>query len=160
MNDQLKELSATQAALTNSQAVAYIGRTVLASGNATQIADGLAEPLHVNLEAPAAEVFISVYDATGALRSTFSADAMAAGRGTVEWDGTDLDDNALPDGNYWFEVAAVDAEGNEIGASPLSSGRVSGVSFNDGEAGLVVNGQAVRMDDVIEVIQGGTGETG
>lgn len=154
MSTQLGELTATQAALTNSQAVAYIGRTVLSNGNATQISGGVAEPLQINLDAPAAEVFISVYDTSGALRSTFSVDDMASGRGTVEWAGTDMDNNPLPDGNYSFEVAAIDSVGEEIGASPLSSGRVSGVTFNNGESALVVNGQSVRMTDVIEVVQG------
>lgn len=154
MNTQLGELTAAQTALTNSQAVAYIGRTVLSNGNAAHISDGLADPLQVSLDAPAAEVFISVYDSTGALRSTFSAHNMDAGRGTIEWTGTDMNNNPLPDGNYWFEVAAVDGAGEEIGASPLSSGRASGVTFNNGEAALVVHGKSVRLDDIIEVLQG------
>jgi len=159
MSDQLKELTLTQSALNNSQAVGYIGRTVLSNGNATQVANGVATPLQVALDAPAAEVFISVYDTTGALRTTFSADGMPAGRGTIEWAGTDMDNNPLPDGNYRFEVAAIDGAGEEVGASPMSRGRVSGVAFNNGESALVVNGQTIRLDDVIEVIQGETAET-
>jgi len=158
MSDQLKNLAAAQTALNNSQAVAYIGRTVLSEGNATQITDAQAEALQVSLEAPAAEVFVSVYDATGALRSTFSADAMAAGRGTIEWAGTDMDGNALPDGTYWFEVAAVDRAGDEVAASPLSSGRVSGVAFEDGVATLVVNGQSTPMASIVEVVQSASEE--
>lgn len=153
MSTQLGELTATQAALNNSQAVAYIGRTVLSNGNATQISGGIPEPLQVDLDAPAAEVFISVYDISGALRSTFSVDDMGSGRGSIDWAGTDMDNNPLPDGIYSFEVAAINSAGDEIGASPLSSGRVSGVNFNNGESALVVNGQSVRMTDVIEVIQ-------
>ncbi len=158
MSDQLKELTLTQNTLNNSQAVGYIGRTVLSNGNATQIIDGNTAPLQVALDAPAAEVFVSIYDTTGALRTTFSADGMAAGRGAIEWAGTDMDNNPLPDGNYRFEVAAIDGAGEEVGASPMSSGRVSGVAFNNGESTLVVNGQPIRLDDVIEVIQDGTAE--
>lgn len=154
MNSQLSELTEAQTALNNSQAVAYIGRTVLSNGNATQITDGLSEPLQVALADPAAEVFVSIYDTIGALRSTFSTGDMAAGRGIIDWAGTDMNSNPLPDGKYWFEVAAIDGAGNEIGANPLSSGRVSGVAFTDGESSLTVNGQSIRMNDVIEVIQG------
>ena len=159
MNDQLKELNATQADLNNAQAVTYIGRTVVSKGNITRITEGLAEPLQLTLEAPAAEVFVGVYDAAGTLRSTFSADDVPAGRSAIAWSGTDMDNNSLPDGHYWFEVAAIDGAGNEIGASPLSRGRVSGVAFEDGEATLVVNGQATRMTDVVEVIQGDAEES-
>lgn len=154
MNEQLEALTSAQSSLNNSQAVTYIGRTVLSKGNAILIDGSTVDPLQVSLDEPAAEVFVSVYDATGALRSTFSTDAMAAGRGTIEWDGMDMDDNPLPDGHYRFEVTAVNGAGNEIDVSPMSSGRVSGVSFNGEEASLVVNGQSVSLDSIIEVIQG------
>ncbi|MGD9332376.1 MAG: flagellar hook capping FlgD N-terminal domain-containing protein [Desulfobacterales bacterium] len=160
VNDQLVELTATQTELNNAQAVAYIGRTVLSKGNAIQVTEGSPEPLQLNLEAPAAEVFVSVYDAVGNLRSSFKAGAMPAGRGTVAWTGTDMDNNPLPDGPYRFEVAAINEAGNEIQASPLSGGRVTGVAFEDGEAALVVNGQSIRMTDVVEVVQGRSGQPG
>lgn len=158
MNEQLGAMATAQAALNNSQAVAYIGRTVLSEGKATRIVDGQTEPLQVSLDAPASEVFVSVYDASGALRSTFSADAMPAGRGSIEWTGTDMDENPLPDGSYWFEVAAVDGAGNEVAAAPMSSGRVTGVAFQDGAARLVVNGQSVPLESIIEVIRGDADE--
>jgi len=153
MNSQLEELAVKQTAVNNSQTVSYIGRTVLSNGNATQIADGVAQDLQVVLDAPANEVYFSIYDDTGALRSTFNTEAMPAGRGAVEWEGLDMDGNPLPEGNYWFEVSAVDTAGNEVEAYPLSSGTVSGVAFEDGEAMLVVNGLLMNIDSVIEVSQ-------
>lgn len=154
MNDQLQVLTDTQSALRNAQAVAYIGETVLCEGNGTQIADGRPQPLHVHLAAPAADVFVSIYDDTGALRASTTAGAMAAGRGSIDWPGTDMNDNPLPNGHYRFEVAAVDASGNAVAVSPRSAGRVSGVAFEDGQAALVVNGQSIRLEDVIEVMPG------
>ncbi len=158
ISEQFETLSTAQADLNNSQAVNYIGRTILAYGNATRIADGNVDPLQVALVNRADEVFVSVYDADGDLRSTFSTDAMNAGPGEIEWDGTDMDGNPLPDGNYWFEVKAVDGSGNEIDVSPLSSGRVSGVSYRNGEAALIVNDLTVPLDSVIKVIQEETNE--
>lgn len=154
MNDQLQVLTDTQAALRNSQAVAYIGERVLCEGNATRIVEGAPEPLQVDLEAPAAAVYVSIYDATGALRAAYNAEAMGAGRGSIDWPGTDMDGNPLPDGHYRFEAAAVDGAGNEVAVAPRSTGRVSGVAFQDGEAALVVNGQPVRLEDVLEVVRG------
>jgi flagellar basal-body rod modification protein FlgD len=158
MSTQLEELTAAQTSVTNAQAVAYIGRTVLSNGNATHITDGTADPLQLVLDAAAEDVFVSIYDDTGALRSTFNTDRMTAGRGSVEWDGIDMNGNALPDGNYWFEVSAVDTAGEDVGVYPLSSGVVSGVGFEDGEARLVVNGLLMSIDSVIEVSQRETTE--
>ncbi len=153
MNSQLEELAVKQTAVNNSQTVSYIGRTVLSNGNATSISDGVAQDLQVVLDAPAEEVYISIYDDTGALRSTFNTEAMSTGRGAVEWQGLDMDRNPLPDGNYWFEVSAVDTAGEEVEAYTLSSGTVSGVAFENGEAMLVVNGLLMTIDSVIEVSQ-------
>lgn len=158
MNDQLTALTDTQIALRNSQAVAYIGDTVLCDGNTTAITDSVPRPLHVDLDAPAADVFVSLYDATGALRATYNAGAMGAGRGSIDWPGTDRDNNSLPDGNYRFEVAAVGSSGESVDIRPLTSGRVSGVAFEDGQATLMVNGQAVRLEDVREVRQAEAGD--
>ena len=115
--------------------------------------NGAAQDLQVVLDAPAAEVYISIYDDTGALRSTFNTEAMPTGRGAVEWEGLDMAGNPLPDGNYWFEVSAVDTAGEEVEAYTLSSGTVNGVAFENGEAMLVVNGLLMNIDSVIEVSQ-------
>jgi hypothetical protein len=40
----------------------------------------------------------------------------------------------------------------------MSSGRVNGVAFSNGESTLVVNGQPIRLNDIVEVIQDGTAE--
>lgn len=153
MNDQLKALTTSQTALNNTQAVSYIGKTLLCNGNATQIVEGEPEPLQVALDGSAASVFVSVYDGTGDLRSTFNAGAMPAGRGSIDWPGTDMENNTLADGHYWFEIAAVDGAGKDVESATMSSGRVSGVAFDGGEATLIVNGLSVRMEDIIEVAQ-------
>jgi flagellar basal-body rod modification protein FlgD len=153
MSGQLKELAAAQTVFANSQAVGYIGHSVLSNGN-TFAFDGQ-EPaaLAVDLQAPAQNVFLSVYDATGAYVASFEAGAMAAGRQTALWNGQDNNGNRLPGGDYRFEAVAVNARGEEIDVNPLSRGRVDGVAFRGGAAVLMLGNREVPLADVIEVIR-------
>jgi flagellar basal-body rod modification protein FlgD len=153
MNGQLKELAQSQTAFANSQAVGYIGHTVLSNGN-TFAFDGQIPPaLAIDLQNPAQNVFLSIYDANGGFVSAFETGAMAAGRQTTPWDGLHHSGSPLPGGTYRFEAVAVDASGAEIDVRPLSSGRVDGVAFKDGQAVLMLADREVAMADVIEVIR-------
>jgi flagellar basal-body rod modification protein FlgD len=153
MSGQLKELAAAQTVFANSQAVGYIGHSVLSNGN-TFAFDGQ-EPaaLAVDLQAPAQNVFLSVYDATGAYVASIEAGALAAGRQTALWNGQDNNGNRLPGGDYRFEAVAVNARGEEIDVNPLSRGRVDGVAFRGGAAVLMLGNREVPLADVIEVIR-------
>ena len=153
MSGQLKELTAAQTVFANSQAVGYIGHTVLASGNAINFDGQESAGLTIDLQAPAHNVFLSVYDATGAYVASFEAGSMAAGRQTALWDGQDNNGNLLAGGAYRFEAVAVDAHGEEIGVTPLSRGRVDGVAFKDGAAVLMLGRREVSLEDVIEVVR-------
>ncbi len=153
MSGQLEEMAQSQAAFASSQAVGYLGHTVLSAGNAF-VHEGEAETsLAFELEAPAQNVFLSVYDATGGFVTSFDSGSKSAGRQTAAWDGKDSDGNTMPAGHYRFETMAVSAGGEEIGVRPLSSGRVDGVAFTDGQAVLKLGQREVAMNDVIEVIR-------
>jgi flagellar basal-body rod modification protein FlgD len=153
MNTKMDELTRVQGAFANAQAVGYIGRDVLATGNQVALREGQTSALAVELASPAANVYFSIYDGNGAFVDTFEAGAMGAGRQVVAWDGIDPNGNALPAGVYRFEVNAVGSEGSPLPAQPLSSGRVEGVTFRDGSAYLMMERREIRLEDVIEVIQ-------
>lgn len=153
MSGQLKELAASQTVFANSQAVGYIGHTVLANGNAFNFDGHEPTALTVDLQAPAQNVFMSVYDVTGAFVASFEAGAMTAGRQTALWNGQDNNGNLLPGGAYRFEAVAVNGRGEEVDVSPLSRGRVDGVAFRGGAAVLMLGNREVPLADVIEVIR-------
>ena len=153
MSGQLEEMAHSQAAFASSQAVGYIGHTVLSAGS-DFAHDGEADAsLAFELEAPAHNVYLSIYDATGGFVSSFECGSKAAGRQTALWDGKDSDGNPMPPGDYRFEAMAVSAGGEELGVRALSSGHVDGVAFADGQAVLKIGRREVAMKDVIEVIR-------
>jgi flagellar basal-body rod modification protein FlgD len=153
MRGQLEELARSQSAFATSQAVGYIGHTVLSTGN-DFVFDGTAPAsLSIDLPRPAEKVFLSIYDANGGFVSSLETGSLGAGRRAAAWNGQDNNGNTLPGGTYRFEAVAVDARGAEIEVHPLSSGRVDGVAFRDGNAMLMLGTREVALADVIEVVR-------
>ncbi len=156
INGQLEALTQAQTTFANSQAVGYIGHTVLSKGSDFFFDGEAPAALAFDLPHPAQNVFLSVYDAKGGFVASFESGAKAAGRQTAVWNGQDHNGHPLPGGNFRFEAVAVDAAEAEIDVHPLSSGEVDGVAFRDGQAVLTLGNREVALADVIEVIRPAT----
>jgi flagellar basal-body rod modification protein FlgD len=151
INDNLKNMELFQTAVTNSQAVSFIGKEITASGNTLQLKDGQAAECHFELTANAALAVISVYNASGGFVKEFETGPLPSGRQTAVWDGTDRNGNPVVPGIYRFEVQAVDADNQDVGVTPLISSVVTGVSLKNQTASLITELQTIAIADVIDV---------
>ena len=151
VNKNLEYLQLFQASINNAQAVSFIGKEVTAFGNGIQISEGIAETCEFELSAPASGVTINIYNEAGNLVKTIEEGSMDVGRQSLDWDGTDQNGNLLEDGDYTFEVLAVDADGQAVEAITYSTGIVSGVAFVDGTTYFMVENQKIPIADIIEV---------
>ncbi|MBW2438364.1 MAG: hypothetical protein JRF29_13855 [Deltaproteobacteria bacterium] len=151
INDNLKNMALFQASVTNSQAVSYIGKEITAKGNTVQLESGQPAECHFELADKAALAVISVYNANGGFVTSFETGPLNFGRQSAAWDGTDRNGNLALPGIYRFEVQAVDANNQDISATPMISAVVSGVSFKDQTASLITGLQTIAIDDVIAV---------
>jgi flagellar basal-body rod modification protein FlgD len=151
VNANLEILQLFQASINNAQAVSFIGKEVTALGDGIQIVEGIAEACEFELAAPASGVTINIYDGAGNLVKIIEEGSMDGGRQSLDWDATDQNGNLLNDGDYTFEVLAVDADGQMVEAITYSTGIVSGVSFVNGTTYFVVENQEIPIADVIEV---------
>ena len=154
INDNLKNMELFQTAMTNSQAVSYIGKEITAKGNTVQLESGRPAECQFELEANAALATISVYDVNGGFVKSFETGPLNSGRQSAAWDGTDRNDNPVSAGLYRFEVQAVDADNQGVSVTPLMSSVVTGVSFKDQTASLITDLQTIAIDDVIAVSEG------
>lgn len=151
LNEKFDALTQSQAALNNTQAVSYIGQTVLVEGG-TLVSDGMGSvDCHFELAGPTEAVFVSVYDGSGQLVRTFDAGTLGSGYQKAAWDGCDQDGNPLPAGAYQFEVAAVDSENAAVDVTTLSTGQVTGVTFRNGTAYVAVAGGEFAVGDIRQV---------
>jgi flagellar basal-body rod modification protein FlgD len=156
VNTNLEALQVTQAGIENSQAVTYIGKQVMASGQTVQMADGEAQNLHFTLGRDAAAIYINLYNAAGQYVRGIEEGARAAGNQAVRWDGADSNGNILPDGVYSFEVLAVDGQNQMVPVATYTTGLVRGVTFQSGAAYLLTDSQEIPLSAVLQVTNADT----
>jgi flagellar basal-body rod modification protein FlgD len=153
VNENLAELKLYQASINNAQAVSFIGKEIVSTGNSLEAHSGQPVACEFELAKPAQKVVVSIYDATGAFVKDVVATGLAAGRQTVSWDGRDRNGNTAPDGTYTFEVQAEGSGKEAVTATTYTRGTVSGVSFQDGVTYLTVGNRRVAIGDVVQVTQ-------
>ncbi len=151
VNANLEDLKTLQTNQSYSQAVSYIGKNVLASGNTVFINSGVPEDVKFNLAADASTAYVSVYNAYGSLIDTIQTGALTAGNQSVAWDGHDVSGYALPDGGYTVDIQAVDASGGSVTCAPLVVDAVTGVNFTGASPVLVTPSRQIPFTDVFQV---------
>ena len=151
VNDNLEYLKLAMIAANNSEAVALIGKQIIAAGNTIQLDNGAAVACNFELAGGASAVAVNIYDANGNFMRTFEGGALSAGAHALEWDGKDSEGNSVPDGAYTFEVLAVDYNNQMVNATTFTTGNVSGIVFRNNLTYLVTGSQEISIGDVIKV---------
>ncbi len=144
MNTQLETLGLYQSSLNNTQSVSLIGKEITAIGNVIK-ADGASVDLAYNLS-ETANVTVRIYDEGANLVDTLELGTQQEGENSVTWDCS-----GVAAGNYTFDVSAKDANGNLVPSYTILTGKVTGVSFEEGFPLLSVNGQDISFGNVISV---------
>ena len=153
INTKLTNLAASQASLQNTMASDLIGKKVTVAGNTATLNGQAVMPY--TLPSDASSVAVSVYDANGTLVRTAVLGQKAAGNNSYTWDGKDQSGNTLPAGQYGFAISAADGSGQAIAATTLTSGTVTGISFNNNVTSLTLdNMMQVQLGDVHEISGG------
>ncbi|HSO59532.1 MAG TPA: flagellar hook assembly protein FlgD [Desulfobacterales bacterium] len=153
VNETLNTLKLYQASINNAQAVGFIGKDIVASGNSIEMKGG--QPVSCDYEIPAAakSVVVTIYDATGNFVRDYQITALGAGQQSLTWDGRDRNGNTVADGAYTFEVQAVDQKGAKLNVTTFSKGTVTGVTFEDGITYLVTGRNKTAIGNVTRVTQ-------
>ena len=154
MNDNLKALLAVnQAEKEENNIFDYMGKEVVSSGNPVSLKAGsVVAGGHYTLEEPAM-VNVMVYNPEGVLVKEISSgtDLISQGRQQILWDGTDKDENRLPDGKYTYKIVARNSKGDYTGVSTTERGLVDGVTREGGRTYLLVDGRKVAPASVATV---------
>ncbi len=152
VNGNLELIQLYQASLNNSQAVNFIGKDILATGNEVIYSGEGAVDLSFELAQDAQSVFITVYDEAGNYVCDIHGGSMEAGVQTLTWGGYDDDGKAVDAGTYTFEVMATDSEGEDIPVQSYITDTVTGVTFKGGITYLLTEHQEIPIGSVIKVM--------
>jgi flagellar basal-body rod modification protein FlgD len=123
LNATMAQLLAGYAESQAMQAAGMVGRNVMIAGNNLPMAEGQSVG-GATLASPADAVQIEIKNEAGKIVNTVDLGKRDAGTFYFTWDGTDADENVLPDGNYTFSIKAT-ANGQKVDAAPMQIGTVS-----------------------------------
>ena len=150
-NERLDSLMMGITSLNNQSAVGLVGQEGVARGNTFTHAADQGHDLKYDLSAEAAEVTVSVLDSSGDVIWSDTSTEVAAGEGTIHWDGK-VGGVDVPPGDYTFEVHAVDEEELPVEATTYISGRVDELRFDSGVPVLMVGAEEVTLDEILRVL--------
>lgn len=150
VNETLQTLKSTGEDASRLQALDFIGKEIIAKGDALQLQQGEVAVGNFELE-KAAECSVAVMNEDGYLVRTLSLGVLDAGSHSFQWDGHDGSGNLQSPGTYRFSVIGKTATGELVNGDPRISGKVTGVNLENGTVQLFVGKVPVSMSEVIEI---------
>lgn len=138
-------------------AVSYIGKSVVAAGDAITKVDSAVTPIYFTLDDAAAKVTINVYDANNNIVKTETLKSMQAGEYNYSWDGLNYNGKEAANGQYSVYFAAESATGSAVLVDTQVTGKIIGISKgSDGTSFKLSDGRTVGFDDITMVTDAST----
>jgi len=148
-NEYLEALIKANEGSFASQAVSYIGKSVTAFSNTTDLKDDSAEWTY-GLTADAPDSLVTIKNSAGAV--VFSEEVeLDQGEHTYTWDGVASDGTISPEGKYSINIEAKNSDGKIINNYVMTKGIVETVDFAGEEPVLLVNGSQIPLSTVTKV---------
>lgn len=156
LNDYMKQSIDANAVLTqsinNTLITGLIGKDVKLNGGDLQLRGQENIVLGYNLPLDAKTVKLKIYNESGTLVRTMDSIPTSLGSSKLSWDLTDNNGNKLPNGNYKFEVEALNNSGEKLSTKLFKIGMLEGVRFTDQGTVLIVGGAEYSLADIAEVL--------
>lgn len=134
-------------AINNTMAASLIGKEVTAAGDLVLLQNGSAN-IHMTLMQDAKEMEIIIFDENGTAVQTIRSADLIAGDQKIVWDGSSYEGISAPDAVYTYSVSATDGDGDAVDVLQTASGIITGVSYEGGNATLMVGDLMFPMGDV------------
>jgi flagellar basal-body rod modification protein FlgD len=150
-NSSLEGLLMAQASANQTAITGFVGKDIVYRTDSLSMTAGTPAIASARLAAPAENVTAVVTDANGRTVRTLQLGRQQAGTLAIEWDGRDNHGTQLPSGDYKLRVTAEDGAGKSVAVEQRGSGRVTGVSFEDGTPLIKVGGSTVKVPNIVEI---------
>ncbi|MFH0730507.1 MAG: flagellar hook assembly protein FlgD [Pseudomonadota bacterium] len=150
VNDNLESIKSTFDTGSTDNLLDYIGKKVLSEGDTLTLKEGESLGANYCLDASAATV-INIMDENGLPVAQIAPGVQAAGIHKVEWNGKGADGSIYPDGAFTYDVLQLNQNGAYTAVSTGISGKITGVTFDQGTAYLLMGDNLVAPSSVVKV---------
>jgi flagellar basal-body rod modification protein FlgD len=149
-NDSLASLVSLQQTAQSTQALGFVGKTAVVSGNTAALTKSSAT---WQLSIPSAStVNISIANSNGQTVFTGSFPASAGKDQPFTWNGQGNDGTQWPDGNYTLTATAKDSSNNTVAVTTQVEGVVSSVDLTQTPPLLSVGGQTFTVNQIQSIV--------
>jgi flagellar basal-body rod modification protein FlgD len=150
-NDSLTSLVNIEKTAQSSQALGFIGSTVVVGGDTAQFTQDEGATWRFNLDKPVTGASITITNSSG--ETVFSQNAdFPTGPSSFLWDGKGNDGTQFGPGQYKMTITAKDEKGNDVAISTQIQGRVDSVDLTATPPLLSIAGQTFTMDKIVRVV--------
>ena len=154
VNSGIGDVNNGQAGLLSQNSVLMLDREVTYPGNEITLNTASDVEFNYILNSAAGDLTLSVFNANGVKLGEVQNAPRQAGLNTFKWDGsivgTDGNTTVLPEGQYTFEVSALDGS-SPVSVQTFSSGRVTGVTYENGFPELMLGDKRVVPGLILKV---------
>jgi len=150
-NARLDALIVAQAANNQTAVANLVGKDISFKTDTVKLGASGAASISGRLDSDAAIGNAIITDENGKKIRTITQRDLKAGDVSFAWDGKDDNGNAVPPGEYKVQLTAADLSDHVVKIAQQGRARATGVTFENGVPALIVNGQHVKMADVIEI---------
>ena len=145
-NDSLATLVTLQQTTQNSQALEYVGKTAVVSGNTTALSNSQAT---WELNVPTnSTLTVNIANSTGQNVYSGTYSANAGNNQPFNWNGQNSDGTTSPAGLYTMTATAKDSNGNNVAITTEVGGTVSSVDLTQSPPLLSINGSQYTLSQV------------
>lgn len=153
LNDSFSDFAANMLSSQTLQATGLLGRSIMVDGSQVQLEEGASVNASLDLTSRTRDVVVSIKDGSGALVDQISLGTVNPGLRDFTWDGTDLDGNEMPEGNYYISAEGLSEDGVGTTLDTLVPNTVSSVSIADSKVILNTNnGNELSLSDVRHIM--------
>ncbi|MFZ5758623.1 MAG: flagellar hook assembly protein FlgD [Thermodesulfobacteriota bacterium] len=153
MSDSMEKMLEYQTSQNNLQLLTLLDTQVKVAGNTLGVNEGVPGGGEFELTENADTCVVEIYDAGGRLVKLIDMGPSSSGGYALEWDGTDMQGNAVADGAYAYKVKGYNALGEQVEVDYRVIGTVTGISYDEGVARLVLDKHAAaEVGSVVGVL--------
>ena len=149
-NDSLATLVSLQKTTQSTEALAYVGKTAVVTGNTATMTNSTAG-WEVSVPT-ASNMDITIASSTGQTVFTGTYAVSAGNNQPFAWNGQGNDGTQYPDGNYTLTATAKDSNGNTVAITTAIEGTVSSVDLTQSPPLLTIGGQTYTVNQVQSIV--------
>jgi len=149
-NDKLDDVISSTADMQQLAGVDMLGKNVVAQSDNFYL-NGDQVDIGFYLPEDATSVTVSVLDEDGSVVSTLEYEDRSTGDNFLDWDGTDNDGNALPEGEYSLSIEAYSADAEIDNVLPLIKTTVDEVAMTSSGSVLSTDAGEIMLSDIYSV---------